>query len=365
MKSNAKSKIIILIALGILFAVSPIITVNFSLIAENSIKSLEYNNDINLDNKNLKISAISGKIHIDNNWTAAKSAGFCTGEGTYSDPYVIEDLVINGGGSGSCILIENSTAYFRIENCTLYNSGSGWTDAGIRLVYVNKSRLIDNNCSSNYVGIQLYNSTANTISGNTANDNYYGIDLGDSNNNTVSGNNANDNYYGIIIGYSINNTVSENTVNNNIWEGIFLIDSNNNTVSGNNANSNYRGILLENGDYNNISENTANNNHDEGIFLIESNNNTVSVNTANNNVYGIYLWKSDYNKVLGNIFLGNDECIREADCEGNIIENNECGIIPGYNLFFLLGTLSVAVIIMSKKIKKKKLNKNLIQINAT
>jgi parallel beta-helix repeat protein len=352
MKSNAKSKIIILIAVGILIALSPMITINFSLIVGNNNKESEYNDETILDNKNLKISAISGKIHIDNNWTATKSAGICTGDGTYSEPYIIEDLVIDAEGSGSCILIENSTVYFRIENCTLYNSGSGWTDAGIRLVYANKSQLIDNNCSSNYVGIQLYNSTTNTISGNTANDNYYGIYLGDSNNNTVSGNNANDNYYGIIIGYSVNNTVSENTVNNNIWEGIFLIDSNNNIISGNNANSNYRGILLENSDYNTISGNTANNNHDEGIFLIESNNNTVSVNTANNNVYGIYLWKSDYNKVSGNNFLGNDECIREDDCEGNIIENNECGIIPGYNLFFLLGTLSVAVIIMSKKLKK-------------
>jgi len=74
------------------------ITVNLSLIAGNNNKVSEYNDEINLDNKNLKISAISGKIHIDNNWTATKSAGICTGTGTYSDPYVIEDLVINGGG---------------------------------------------------------------------------------------------------------------------------------------------------------------------------------------------------------------------------------------------------------------------------
>ncbi|MFX0142160.1 MAG: hypothetical protein ACFFDN_51455 [Candidatus Hodarchaeota archaeon] len=51
--------------------------------------------------------AVSGKIHIDNNWTAAKSAGICTGNGTYSEPYVIDDFIIDGGGSGSCILIEN------------------------------------------------------------------------------------------------------------------------------------------------------------------------------------------------------------------------------------------------------------------
>jgi len=69
-------------------------------------------------------------------------------------------------------------------------------------------------------------------------------------------------------------------------------------------------------------------------------------------VYGISLWKSDYNNVSGNILLENDECIKEADCEGNIIENNDCGIIPGYNLFFLLGSLLIAVILISKKLKK-------------
>lgn len=44
----------------------------------------------------------------------AKTAGICTGQGTYSDPYVIQDLVIDAGESGSCILIENSNDYFKI-----------------------------------------------------------------------------------------------------------------------------------------------------------------------------------------------------------------------------------------------------------
>ena len=61
----------------------------------------------------MNISAVSGKIHIDGNsgWDAFKAAGNCTGNGTYSMPYVIEDLVIGDGGLGSCILIENSDVY--------------------------------------------------------------------------------------------------------------------------------------------------------------------------------------------------------------------------------------------------------------
>lgn len=39
------------------------------------------------------------------------------GKCIYSNPYVIEYLVIDGGYSGSCILIEYSEVYFIIENC--------------------------------------------------------------------------------------------------------------------------------------------------------------------------------------------------------------------------------------------------------
>ena len=276
------------------------------------------------DNKIPRISRVSEKIHIDNNWTASKSAGICTGNSTYSEPYVIEDLVIDANNTGSCILIENSDVYFKIENCTLFNA----IEVGIRLIYVNNSQLIGNNCSSNLIGIQLYNSTTNTISGNIANDNSYGIQLYYSTVNIISENIANDNYYGIHIENSDNNTISRNIANNNEY-GISLGYSNDNNVSGNTANNN-----------------------GYGIFLFESAYNTISGNTANNNGGGISLWNSDCNTISGNIFLGNDECIEENDCKDNIFENNDCGIIPGYNLFFLLGALSVAVILIIKKLKK-------------
>ena len=274
------------ITLGILFALP--------LIINNSLNFNGGNHDeINLDNENLKISAVSGKIHIDNNWTATKSAGICTGNGIYSDPYIIEDLVIDGGDSGSCIWIENSDVFFKIENCTVYNSGF-YPGAGITLLNVNNSRLIDNNCSSNCRGINLRYSNNNTISGNIV---------------------SNSESRGIRLDSSDNNTISGNTANNNYWDGMYLDSSNNNTISGNTAN--------------------------------------------NNNLSGIDLYSSDNNTISGNTLIGNGECIVESeDCRGNTFsDNGSCtygqgnGGIPGYNLFFLLGILSVVVIVLSKKVK--------------
>jgi len=189
MKSKGKSIVMILITLGILFALSPVINNGLNFNAENNTTIADKNN------VNLKLSAVSGKIHVDNNWTATKVAGKCTGDGTYSSPYVIEDLVIDGGGSGSCIWIQNSDVYFNIENCTLYNSGNHWDDTGILLAMdVDNGQLIDNIIHDNYIGIYLYSSDNNTISGNIiSNSSDNGLRVWYSYNNTISGNTANHN----------------------------------------------------------------------------------------------------------------------------------------------------------------------------
>jgi len=355
MKSNPKIKIIVLIILGILFAFIPILTNNPMFITS------EFKHD------NLKISAVSGKIHIDGNsgWAAFKAAGNCTGNGTYSNPYVIEDLVIDGGGYENCILIENSNVYFKIKNCSVYNSRN--LTAGIRLQNVNNSQLIENYCTSNHYGIYLRDSNNNTISGNTPYENHYGIYLALSDYNNISGNNANNNSYtGIFIDYSAYNNITGNTVNYNL-RGIFLDWSVNNTVSYNTANSNGDDGITIRGDNNIISGNTANDNAYIGFIPIEliytgltirGDNNIISGNTANNNQYGIYLYDSNYNIVSGNTLIGNNVCIVEDNCQGNTFSNNgactygQSNIISGYSFFFLFGIIPVVLIILSKKAKK-------------
>jgi len=279
----------------------------------------------------LKISKITGTIHIDNNWSDAKDAGICTGSGIYSDPYVIENLIIDGGGTVIGILIENSNDSFILRNCTIYN-----LTYGIELDHVQNGRLVNNNCSFNWYGIALFASENNTLSGNIVNNNtQVGTMLYESNNCTISG----------------------NTANYNDWNGIRLSESNNNSILENTVYNNFYGIDLEDSDNNTISGNTVNNSIEVGIDLTYSNYNTLSTNIANYNQYGIYLEHSNFNIISGNILIKNDKCINQKeDCEGNIFENNECvkhgGIIPGYNLIVLLGIIFVVVIITHKKIKK-------------
>ena len=369
MKSSVNSNIIILIVLGILFAFSPISTSNFLFYAGNNKTSSEYDDDNTLDYENLKISATSGKIHIDGNseWIAFKNAGKCTGEGTYSDPYIIEDLVIDGGGSGSCIEIENSDVYFIIKNCFVYNSGGSydWTDAGIHLSIVNNALIISNNCSSNAFGISLTGCNNNTISGNTAYDNtYHGILLDYSDYNTISGNTAYDNRNGIYLSCSNKNTISGNIMNKcglglygsieelgshnidttNLVNGkplyyysneanlepnnftnagqVILVNCKDSLISNLNASYCSTGISLFYCNNNIISGNIASYNRVGGIFLAYSDYNNITGNTANNNFNGIYLYFSDYNTISGNTANNHYRGIYLNDSSYNTISGN-------------------------------------------
>ena len=325
MKSNAKSKIIILITLGIIISLTLIITINQSLITGNK-------NDVNYDEEKPKTPAVSGKIHIDDdnpsiNWTVAKKDGICTGNGTYSDPYIIEDLEINGAGSGSCIFIENSEMYFRIENCTLFNSGEDYREAGINLVNVNNGQILNNTCSNNNnKGIRLWNCNNSIISGNTVNNNHaYGIVLNGSHNYTISGNTISNTSKGIITQAYEPFKGDNNVITGNLMNGCGLkmhgnletllshkIDTTN-LVNGKPLYYTTNEVNLRSNDFPNAGQVILVNCSGSlisklnlsyttiAISLHYCNNNIISGNTLNNNTYyGIFLACSDNNYISGN-----------------------------------------------------------------
>ena len=278
MKSHGKSKIILVITLGIFFSLLLLVTFNPS---QNS-----------PDHDNLQNWSVSGKIHIEDGlaWIDAKVEGIVTGVGTYSDPFVIEDLIIDAGGSGSGILIENSFIYVRIENCTIYNG-----DTGIYLFNSLNTLILRNNVSNNNFGIRSIYSENFTILGNKAyNNEYYGISLGSSSEINVIGNEANhNNYAGIHLEDSIGINISGNTANHNNyldWSmGIALTSSNRTIVSGN----------------------TLSDNRQSGIILYNSNNNTIQFNVIKQSDIGIYLAYSYNNEISSNYFGSNNADIIE------------------------------------------------------
>ena len=196
-------------------------------IASNNLSGLllTNNNTYNNNETNLKSAGFweETDIYIDDysilyTWAITEiTYPWCSGSGTWNNPYIIENVTVNGGFTDNCITIRDSNVYFIIRNVTVYNSEFFY--AGIRLENVNNSIIFNNTCSNNDygIGIELSGSSDNTISGNDCSNTYgYGISLdSSSDNNTISGNDCSNNYYnGIYLSYSSDNTISGNNCSN-------------------------------------------------------------------------------------------------------------------------------------------------------
>ncbi|MFX1256642.1 MAG: nitrous oxide reductase family maturation protein NosD [Promethearchaeota archaeon] len=240
MKSNKNVKLI-LIALGMMFAVATVINYNKDYIRYND-ETSEINKDANL--KSAKYWDLSF-IHIKNdNWSGGLVDGWVSGSGILGDPWVIENVTINGQNLRDCILIEDSNDHFIVRNCTLYNAGGAWDAAGIKLINTNNGRLDNNTCSNTEMGIGVdYDSNNNNITENTV----YNFDKGiyiDGDNNNITGNTVYDSKDddGINI-YGISNNIAENTVYN-IDDDAISIWGDKNNITGNILYNNRRGISL-------------------------------------------------------------------------------------------------------------------------
>jgi len=316
MKVSTKSKIILAL-LSISIALS-IFSINTSYFYDNHRKEFleETNNLLKLaDFWNLT----GTPIEVDDtdpmkNWSyTASTYNWCSGSGTWNDPYVIENVTIDGQNSGSCIFIANSEVSFIIRNCTLYNSGAVFRDSGIRFENVNNSHMIKNNCSfNNFFGLLLENSHNNTLLENTANNNKYpGVYLFFSNMNHLEKNIASGSLLsnGIQLRGANNTIIINNTFNQNSINGIGLYtDCNNNTISSNYMIGNGQsGISITDSLYNNVFNNTAINNQQYGIQC-------ELLNT-----YGC-----DFSNFSENILLENDYggIIFFGDCDNNTISKN-------------------------------------------
>ncbi len=298
MKSKNVIKTIFLIFFGVIL-LSSAINVNI-------FNTMRNDNDLG---EKLNFSKISEKIHINNNWSAAEAAGICTGNGTSTDPYLIEDLEIDGGGVGSCIFIENANDYFMILNCTLTNAYDDF--------------LMEE------AGIKLYNSSNGQLINNTF---------------------SNPDGTGIFIHISNDTTLIGNSLNSNLWAGCRVVDCYNIHAYLNNFRGQYLGVFFQDSIYRFFSERRITYIYNERTYTRFMGNYWQGELVEDNNGDGIgdepVIWTD-----------GDDEHLIDQYPLIDPIENYQIigfagETIPGYNFFFLLGIISIVSVLIIKKIKK-------------
>jgi parallel beta-helix repeat protein len=257
-------------------------------------------------------------IYIDDadpNYDWSKTAAenyWCTGTGTWNDPYVIRDLEIDGQSDNSGIVVLNSSVYFRIENCSIHNIKGN----GIDLVNANNSVIYNNSIYdvTSGIGVYLEHSYNTNVSHNnlwSINDLYvsFAVNVINSENCKILNNTITNSHFGIMVMYSSVVTVLENDVyNNDMGLGAsFTVDVSfkQNKV----INSTLDGITIQATNTTIIEKNLVLNSDGSGIVInIDSFENSIIENQVYyNDGVGLAISESSYeNEVYLNEFIGNN-----------------------------------------------------------
>ncbi len=317
-------------------------------------------------------------IHITgSNWTTAANYDWCSGKGTWGEPYVIENITIdvNKSSTGWGIKIaESYNDYFEIRNCTIFNSGSEISLDGIMLENVNNSQLTGNNLSNLNWGIDLWHCGNNTISNNVIfntstgiliqwaswdnlvkNNNIsqcisgIGIEsfemIAESRQNNITGNRLIQSGIDIVartLSELLSNYIStSNTVNggpvyyyvneagldaSNFTDAgqILLYFVENSTINGFNLTKGTTPITINNAFNITVSNNNISEQASYGIHISNSDNCTIINNNLIDNQDGVYLTESTFNNISENRIQGNLKglYIRISSYNNSITKNN-------------------------------------------
>lgn len=173
-------------------------------------------------------------------------ANLWDGNGSVSDPYIIEGLNITTVGTYP-IHIGNTTVFFEIRGCLIIGGTTGILLENLTHANIWNNTIQDTNGHGLIVGessgVKVRNNTVNNILGADSAGLYsMDSDYCEFSNNTIQ----NVNGWGILADYSNNCSISLNTINEVLHDGIRLRDSSENNITLNVISSQTNGIKLGN-----------------------------------------------------------------------------------------------------------------------
>ena len=209
-------------------------------------------------------------IHILNNtdFAVQASANSWDGNGSMSDPYMIEGLNITTSGT-SPIQIGNSTVFFEVRGCLIVGGSTGILLQNVTNAKVWNNTIQESNSygllvtESDYVIVT--NNTIHSISGADSTGLYsLGSEYCEYSNNTIQSVNG----WGILADYSTNCSITMNIIYESAHDGIRLRDSSENNITLNViTNSDMNGIKLGNSHRNRLEQNLVGHSFADGISI--------------------------------------------------------------------------------------------------
>jgi len=242
-------------------------------------------------NGTLKASSSGQVIIIQNNYELNQTAS--SGNGTLSNPYIIEDKDIDANGNTFGILINNTNKFFSLINCTVFNASYG-----VFLHNVSKGTVYDCDIRDNNItGVMLSNCSNNVILYNYIYSN---------------------SKHGIFINCSMHNEINVNFLWDNLHSGIYLNGSN----------------------YNNITSNLFTD-HNNAIYLLSSNHSYIAYNVGAFNNHTIIQLNCIDNTLVSN-FIENSE---RANTQIESSDNDDPDLIHlDFTYILLFGFLICAMV---------------------
>ncbi|KKL44759.1 hypothetical protein LCGC14_2362480 [marine sediment metagenome] len=235
----------------------------------SSIQGIPNENNIEIDNvpQLSSYTVLDHRVHINDNWTETKAVySWITGNGTQSDPYIIDNISIDMRNfpnytfcsvigvcedyTGPAIIIENTVNYFIIQNSIIsYAGGYHIPTSGIFINDARNGILLNNTFYHDYRGIYIRDSEFIQVLNNTIfgahYEPFYGkgdaIRVYDSIDITIQHNYIEDHYSGIVVRNAAKNIiVDNNTIINYVYgstttseRGIFFKFVNNSAITNN------------------------------------------------------------------------------------------------------------------------------------
>ncbi len=285
------------------------------------------------------------------------------------DGYYLENILVNKGinliGNGSYFthidgggvrdVVKISVDGVTINGFSI--TGSGSRNGTIRYsgikIGTDHCRIINNDCSNNFIGIHLSHSINSTLENNICSNYLSGIIISNSMNCTIIHNRCNDNEdAGIDLENSRDCIIENNTCEHN-YDGISIRSSSNCAITNNKIKNNKNGISVR-GHCDCVIVNNTCTNNGYGIYLSEARYCTCENNMCIDNYNGIFLYHSRNCTIIhNNCSLNKEEGIYLWFCNDCIVENNEGEVEVnndrgGLSLYLLLELFAVFfVIIMS------------------